>query len=356
MGSGMRSGTTFGLALLVSLTWASASSAQPVADFYKGKIVTLQVGAGVGSGYDVYARAIARYWPKHLPGNPKFVVQNVPGAGGVVMLNNLAHKASTDGTVMGAAVAASIIDPVAGSTVVRYDPRKLVWVGNMTSTYTACFVRKDSPVKSFEDAKRIETTVAATSVNSSGAVLSYAFNELIGTKFRVVKGYKAPPDMMLAVERGEVDGICLAYATMMASNPTAIEQQKITWLTVVNDKPIADLPGVPPVSQFIPTAEGRQILGLLVARNVIGRPFVMPEGVPADRAEAVRRSFMDTMKDPEFIAEANKLKLEIEPMDHVQVEAMIKGAYDTPADIVQKAYAMMRGAEAAGEKAQSVKK
>jgi tripartite-type tricarboxylate transporter receptor subunit TctC len=280
----------------------------------------------------------------------------VPGAGGVVMLNNLAHKASTDGTVMGAAVAASIIDPVAGSTVVRYDPRKLVWIGNMTSTYTACFVRKDSAVKTFEDVKKIETTVAATSVNSSGAVLSHAFNELIGTKFRVIMGYKSPPDMMLAVERGEVDGICLAYATMMASNPAAIEQKKITWLTVVNDKPIADLPGVPPVSQFIQSEEGRQILGLLVARNVIGRPFAFPEGVPADRAQAVRKAFMDTMQDPEFVAEARKLKLEIEPMDHTQIEAMIKGAYDTPAEVVQKAYAMMRGAEAAGAKSQPVKK
>jgi tripartite-type tricarboxylate transporter receptor subunit TctC len=221
----------------------------------------------------------------------------------------------------------------------------------MTNTYTACFVRNESPVKSFEDTMKIETTVAATSVSSSGAVLSHAFNELIGTKFRVIQGYKAAGDMMLAVERGEVDGMCLAYATMLAANPAAVEQKKVTWLVLVNDKPLADLPGVPLITKFIRSEEGRQIVQLLVARNLVGRPFVLPQGVPEDRTRAMRKAFLDTLNDPQFLGEAKRLKLEIDPMGYAEVEALISAAYETPSAIVDKAYSIMGRVKASDQKA-----
>ena len=326
---------------------------QSVADFYKGKEIAILVGAGVGGGYDLYARAIARHWGRHIPGNPVMIVQNMPAGAGVAMLNHLASRAPTDDTVMGSAVAASVVDPVGGDPAILYDSRKLQWIGNISPQLTACFIRTDHPAKTLDDIRDKEVIVAATAADNAGAVVPNIFNTLVGTKFKVVIGYSAA-EVTLSVERAETDAACLSITGAFKArlDQDAELQKKLKWFVAMSTSPVAALPGVPPASDYIKTQEGRQILDLLVARVAIGRPFVMPPGVPADRVEAVRKAFFATLKDPEFLAEAAKAKLEIDPIDHVMMEKMINDAYATPPNVIKAAYDMMRGAETASTKKQ----
>ena len=321
---------------------SSAAGAQSVADFYKGKDLTVLVGSGVGGGYDTYTRTLARFWGKHIPGNPNLIVQNMPGANGVKMMNHLYNIAPKDGTVVAAPYAANLIEPVLDQgKATTYDSRKFNWIGNITPQYNACFVRKDSPVKTLEDAMKTEVHISATGVNSNGAVLASVYNALIGTKFKVVNGYSTA-ESVLAVERKEVDGTCLSYDSLLASNPRMIEDNMITWLIVLNPVGVAQLPGTPPATQFAKNEEERQILEFLASRNVMGRPYAAPPGVPADRLAALRASFMETMKDPGYVEETNKLKMAIAPQDHTAMEQLIESAYKIPQDVVKKAAALTK--------------
>jgi tripartite-type tricarboxylate transporter receptor subunit TctC len=335
----------------------SPAGAQSVADFYKGKEVTLIVGAGAGGGYDVYARLLARHWPKHIPGNPTMVVQYMPTASGMQMLNHLTDRAPKDGTVVGAAVAATVIDPVGVSEGVAYDPRKLSWIGNVSPQVTACFIRTSHPVKTVDDAKTKEVIVAATSPDNAGAVLPNVFNILLGTKFKVVRGY-SDAEMTLSVERAETDAACLSLSGAFAARyfQDAELQKKVSWFLVLNNKRVAQLPNVPTVSEYIQNDEGRQIVDLLISRVYMGRPFVAGPGVPADRLDALRKSFFETLKDPELVEEAKKARLEIDPIDHAAMEKLISAAYATPPATVQKTYALMKGAEEAAKAAPTVQK
>ena len=202
----------------------AAGFGQSVADFYKGKEIAILVGAGVGGGYDLYARAIARHWGRHIPGNPAMIVQNMPAGAGVAMLNHLASRAPTDGTVMGSAVAASVVDPVGGDPAILYDSRKLQWIGNISPQLTACFIRTDHPAKTLDDVRDKEVIVAATAADNAGAVVPNIFNTLVGTKFKVVIGYSAA-EVTLSVERAETDAACLsitgAFKARLGPKPEA---------------------------------------------------------------------------------------------------------------------------------------
>lgn len=247
---------------------------------------------------------------------------------------------------MGSAVAASVVDPVGGDPAILCDSRKLKWIGNISPPLTACFIRTDHPVKTLEDAKTREVIVAATAADNAGAVVPNIFNMLVGTKFKVVIGYSAA-ELTLSVERAETDAACLsitgAFSARLAED--AELRKKVKWFVAMSTTPVAALPSVPPASDYITSKEGRQILDLLVARVAIGRPFVMPPNVPADRLDAVRKAFFETLKDKEFLAEAQRAKLEIDPIDHVVMEKMINDAYAPPPEVIKRAYDMMRGAE-----------
>lgn len=325
---------------VAALLLPSAAGAQSVADFYKSKDVTILVGSGAGGGYDTYTRALARYWGKHIPGNPNIIVQNMPGANGVKMMNHLYNIAAKDGTVIAAPYAANLIEPLLDQgKATTYDSRKINWIGNITPQYNACFVRKDSRAQTIEEAKKTEVLISATGANSNGAVLANVYNAIIGTKFKVVNGYSTA-ESVLAVERKEVDGSCLSYDSLHASNPRMIEENLITWLIVLNPVGVDQLPGTPPAPQFAKNEEERQILEFLASRNVMGRPYAAPPGVPADRLAALRASFLETMKDPAYMAEAEKLHMPIEPVDHKAMEKMIESAYKIPQDVVKKAAAL----------------
>jgi hypothetical protein len=181
-----------------------------------------------------------------------------------------------------------------------------------------------------------EVHISATGANSNGAVLANVYNSLIGTKFKVINGYSTA-ESVLAVERKEVDGSCLSYDSLLTTNPRLIEENLINWLIVLNPVGVAQLPGTPPATQFAKTEEQRQILDFLASRNVMGRPYAAPPGVPADRLQVLRASFMETMKDPGYLEETKKLKMAIAPQDHTAMEEMINRAYKIPQDVVRKA-------------------
>ena len=315
---------------------SGAAHAQTVAEFYKGKNLSLLVGSDIGGGYDVYSRTLARHWGKRIPGNPSIVVQNMPGANGVTMMNHLVNAAPRDGSVVGAAFGADLTDPLIDQgTYTKYDPREVAWIGNIAPQYNTCFVGKNSKIKTLDDAMKNETQVAAGGANSNAAVTANVYNTLIGTKFKPIMGY-ASNALILAIERGETDGTCLSYDTLVASQPDAVARGAFNWLIVLNDKPIAELPGTPAATQFARTEEERQSLELLIARNLMGRPYVVAKQVPADRLEALRSSFFETLKDPVYLEEAKAQKMTVSPADHVAMEKMIEGVYKIPPHIVQR--------------------
>ena len=279
---------SFICAVIVAMATREASAQSP-ADFYRGKDVHIVVGSGVGGGYDVYSRALARHWGRHIPGNPNIVVQNMPGAGGLTMLNHLANVAKADGTIIGSAFADNVIRPVLdGGKVTKYDSRKLNWLGSVSPQSTACFTRKDSAVKTFDDARKTQAIMAATG-GSISATTAHVINAMLGAKFKIVMGY-ATAETTLAIERGEVDGTCLSAATLVARNPDWVEKKLVNWLILMGNRPDPLSPGAPLVSQFVSTDEDRQVLDLIISQVAMGRPYVMPAGVPPEIVRALRES------------------------------------------------------------------
>jgi tripartite-type tricarboxylate transporter receptor subunit TctC len=335
-------GAVLGLALLPSV----GQAADPVIDFYKGKSLVITVGSDAGGGYDLYTRTLARHLGKHIPGNPNIVVKNMPGSGGTVMLNYLSVKAVADGAEIGAPYGASLIEPVLDKgKVTKYDSRKLNWVGNISGQVSACFTWKaTSKVKTMEDARRIEAIMSATSANTPGAIGGVLFNLLAGTKFRVITGYSTA-EKTLAIQRGEAEGTCQAYESLVTELPDWVRgpvvEHKVNWLAVMSDHESPNLKGVPPVTNYVAAEDDKQIVRIIERQLTMGRPYVAPSGVPADRLQAIRDGFMATMKDPDYLAEAKKQEMFVDPSDHVAMERLIDDTYAIPEAVISKALAMV---------------
>jgi tripartite-type tricarboxylate transporter receptor subunit TctC len=322
----------------------ASAQAQSVADFYRGKELAIYVGSGVGGGYDNYTRILARHWGRHIPGTPSIVVKNMPGAQGTVMMNYLAFKGKTDGTEIGSPFGQSLIEPVFDKgQVTKYDSRKLKWIGNISSQSIGCFTWKArSSVKTIEDAKTKETIMASTGAINPTSIYANILNQTIGTKFKVVSGYSTS-EATLVIERGEADGSCLSYATLVTEHPDWTAEKKINWLIVFAEQPDPHLPGVPTTAQFLKAGDDRLINEVLISQLEMGRPFVAPEGVPADRVAALRESFMETMRDPQYLAEAEKTHQVVAPADHVAMEQLIARTYAVPDRIIQRTAALLKG-------------
>ena len=321
---------------------AGAAKAQTPEQFYKGKDVFLIIGSGVGGGYDLYSRVLARHWGRHIPGNPNIVVQNMPGAGGITMLNHIGNIAKQDGTVVGSAFANTVIEPVFDKgKVTRYDSRKLNWIGSISPQSISCFTRKDSPVKTLQDALQKEAVMATTG-GSISAMTANVINTLIGTKFKIVMGYTTE-ETTLAIERGEAEGTCLSSATLIVRHPDWITEKKVNWLVLMSNKADPLMPGTPLTTDFAKNDDDRKVIELLISQLAMGRPYVAPQNVPADRLEALRSSFFATLKDPRFLEEAKKAEMIIDPSDHVEMEKMINYTYGIDDRIVAKAKALIDG-------------
>lgn len=328
-------------ALLLSL--GTAAHAQSVADFYRSRSLTLIIGGGVGGGYDAYARTLARHYARHIPGNPAIVVQNMETGGGIQATNHIANRAARDGSVILATYNSLMIQPLFDNNNILFDPRTLSFIGSMGKQTNICVTRLASPVKTLEQAKEREVTTSSTGALSSVSQLPTLLNRVVGTKFKPIAGYTSA-EMHLAMERGEVEGICgLSYATMKASNPSLIFDKKVNFLTQFGAARLAELPDVPLARDFVRDAADRVVFEILAYPQEIGRPVVAPPGTPADRLTALRRAFDATMQDPEYLAEAKKVFQDIDPLTGETVTAMIQRAYATPKDVIARAAELLYG-------------
>jgi tripartite-type tricarboxylate transporter receptor subunit TctC len=334
--------TAFALAcgaVIAAAGFAGAARADAVADFYKGKDLSFVVASGAGGGYDVYTRVFARTFNTHIPGHPNIVVRNKPGASGLTASNYLYNNAAHDGTEIGMLYNTNILEPLLGNAAAKYDPLKMGWVGSIGKLQNICVTWHTSPVKTLADLqKHPDLTVAATGVTGNSATMPRILNDVLGTKIKVIAGYSTS-GQRLALERGEVQGICgLGYSTLAASNPDWISQHKINILAQVGLYPDKkNMPDVPMVLDTVKDPHKKQVLELLLIRQEWGRPIVTPPNVPADRLTALQTAFEATMKDPAFAKDAERAKLEVEPLTAQDIAGLLKRAYSYPKAVVQDA-------------------
>jgi tripartite-type tricarboxylate transporter receptor subunit TctC len=323
------------LAALLALGAAPASAEGPS---LAGKNVQMLIGFGPGGGYDLWGRVVARHIGKHLPGNPTVVPQNMPGAGSFVAANNIYNIAPKDGTVMGIIARDAALGPITGANGARFDPTKITWLGTPTTETNVC-IAYNSPqvkVKSLKDLFEKELVVGDTGVGTGTHSYPKALNALLGTKFKIIAGFPSSSDVFLAMERGEVDGICESLDSVSGKRPDWIKDNKVVIILQGGAEPNPELKDVPYVVNLARNAEDKQAIEFLYAGQGIGRPFVAPPDLPADRLKMVRDAFSATMKDPEFIEDAKRQKLDVDPEDGEHLEALIKKIYATPKPIVEK--------------------
>jgi tripartite-type tricarboxylate transporter receptor subunit TctC len=330
----------FALTTLVAAISPAAAQDDPAA-FYKGKVVRLVVGVGVGSGYDINARLLARFLPKYIPGNPSVIVQNQPGAGSLTMTNQLYAGGPFDGTVIGASFNGLPTTPLLQPTGARFEATKINWVGSTNRETQVSYVWHTAPVKTLDDVKTTETVIGAQAPGSTQYDYPVLANALFGTKFKVITGYQATPKIHLAMERGEVHGTWANWSTLKAIASNWIEEKKIRMLAQWGLRKHPELANVPLILDWAKTDADKKALQLALARLEFGRPFFLPPNVPAARVDAIRRAFDAAMKDKELLTEAQKLKIEIDPLTGEQVAALIVDIYKTPAETVERVRAAM---------------
>jgi tripartite-type tricarboxylate transporter receptor subunit TctC len=334
-----------GMAAGVVLTVASAATgwAQTPAEFYKGKNVELFVGYSAGGGYDVYARMVARYMGKHIPGNPTVIVKNLDGAGSLRLANQLYNAMPKDGTVFGTIARGAAFDPLLGNEQAQFDASKYNWIGSANDEVSVCVSWNTTGITKIEDLYNKELIVGGTGPSADTDQFPRIVNGVLGTKFKIISGYPGGNDISLAMERGEVQGRCgWSWSSVISTRKDWYDKKTINVLVQLSLQKHADLPNVPAILDLAKTPEQKQILTLVFARQALGRPFVAPPGVPQDRVDALRKAFMDTMKDKEFLAEAEKAKLEITPISGADVQKIVVDAYKTDPATVKKTAEMLK--------------
>jgi tripartite-type tricarboxylate transporter receptor subunit TctC len=331
------------IALFLGLLLTQSSAlAESVQDFYKSHPITMLVGSGAGGGYDVYARAFARYWTNHIPGHPAIVPKNMPAAAGLAAASALYNSSERDGSVVGAFTNGAAMDPLFGNAGAHYDALQFKWLGSIGKLENVCATWHTSPVKTIAAARERQVIVAAAGATSNTAIVPKMLNELIGTKFKVISGYDPGSGLTIALESGEAEGICgLSWSTMKASRPRWVNDHLLNVIVQMGLTKLRDLPDAPSALDLVGDPQNKQVMELILLRQEAGRPFAAPPGTPADRVDALRQAFAETLKDPGFIAEAEKTELEIDPLTGQEIEKMLAKAYAAPKTIVQRAAALV---------------
>jgi tripartite tricarboxylate transporter family receptor len=320
---------------------SSAANAQEVAAFYRGKQLRFVVGSSVGGAYDLYARALARQIVHYIPGNPTIIVQNQPAAGGMVMTNQIYNQGPKDGTVIGVPLNGIPTAPMLQAGA-QFDAAKLNWIGSANREAYVGFIWHSVPVTRIEDVANRELLVGSTTVGTTMNDFPLLLNDLLGYRFKIVRGYQGTPQINLAIERGEIEGNAgVGWASVKALAQNWIDETKIRILLQYNAEPHPELPGVPLVMSLARSDAERAAMRLLFARTEYARPFFLPPDVPRERVEALRRAFDATMKDPAFLAEAAKLQLEVSPMTGEAVQAVVGEIARTPPVVANRVRAAL---------------
>jgi tripartite-type tricarboxylate transporter receptor subunit TctC len=321
----------------------SPARAETPEEFYKGKTVTLVVGYSPGGGFDLYARAFAKFYRTHLPGYPNVVVQNMPGAGSLTATNYINNVAPKDGTVL-ALARAPVMELLAGTSNSAFDPQKLSWIGNGATELTVCGVLNNDDVRTMSDAQKTPFTLAGLGPGSDEEMFTKVINRLVGMKARLVNGYPAGAEAMLAVERGEIDGRCgWSYSSLQMAKPEWIDQHRVHFLASLTMTRSPRLPDVPSIMEFMTTERQRQIMQLVIGSQIMGRPLFAPPGIPAERLRAMRVAFDETTRDPKFIADRKLANEEVNPSTAQEVEALLKALFNTPKELIAETKAIIAG-------------
>ena len=331
--------------LFAALCLASAARAQnAVADFYRGKNVDLYIGYSAGGAYDVYARLISRYLGKHIPGNPVVVTRNMDGAGSLRLANWLYQVAPKDGTAFGTFSRGASFDPLLGVQGAAFDATKYNWIGSANDEVSVCVAWHTSGITSIDEVLTKELIVGGTGGSADTDQFPKILNGVIGTKMKLIIGYPGGNDVNLAMERGEVKGRCgWSWSSVKSTQMKWIRDKTVTVLVQLALAKHPDLPDVPLVMDLAKTDEQRLILKTIFARQVMGRPYAAPPGVPKERIDALRRAFDATMQDKEFLAEAEKVGLEITPVTGEKIQDLVAEVYkNTTPEIAKKIAAMLK--------------
>ena len=274
---------------------------------------------------------------KYIPGNPTIVPKNMPGADGAIAAGSLHNSTPRDGLTFAALTNGIAMDPLFGRFVGRFDAQRFSWIGSIGKLMNVCVTWETSQVKTIEQARQREVIVSASGATSNSVMMPRIANQLLGTKFKVITGY-ADPDVTLAMERGEVEGVCgLAYTTLKATRPQWFRDGKLNILLQIGLAKFPDLPNVPSALELLSKPEDRRVLELILIRQEMGRPFAAPPGVPPERLAILRRAFEATLKDPAFLSDAARRQMEIDPLSGPEIEALLAKAYNAPKDVIAAA-------------------
>ena len=320
----------------------SAADAAGVEEFYKGRSVSLIIGYSAGSGYDIYARALARFIGRYIPGNPTIVAQNMPGAGSLKAAMYVHGVAPKDGSVIATIGRSAPIEPLLGDA--QFDGRSFTWLGSIASNSSLCTSWHTTAIKTWQDAMTKPFALAGEGSGSDPDNFARILKNVFGAKVRLVTGYPGGTEMNLAIERGEVDGRCgWSWDSIKSTRPDWLRDNKINLLAVFSLQRAADIPAeVPLIGDLARNDDQRQILRVHLAGQALGRPFFTSPGVPADRKAALRAAFDATMKDPDFVAEITRVKLEVNPASGAEIDRLLAEVYAMPKDVIEKAKQAVR--------------
>jgi len=332
--------------LVVPLALPQAARAQDgaIADFYRSRTVTLIVGYSVGGGYDTYARVLARHIGKHIPGNPQVVVQNMPGAGSLRAANFLYNVAPKDGSTFGMFGRGLAMEPLIGASATQFEATKFAWLGSGTEEASVFVTWHTSSVKTWQDMLSKSFSVGGEGSGSDPDVYAALLKNSFGVKLKLVTGYPGTAEIALALERGEIDGrASWSWSSLKSLKPDWIATKKVNFPIQLNLAKNPELPDVPLITDYAQNDRQRQILRIILSRQTMGRPFMAPPGLPDERKAALRKAFDDTMKDPEFLAEAKARGQEVNPVSGAEIDKLLGELYRTPADVVAEAKTAISG-------------
>lgn len=330
---------TFLSGVVASASLPSVVRADPVADFYRGRTITCYIGYASGGGYDLYARSISRYMQKHIPGNPNIVPMNMPGASSMTLGNHLARVAPRDGTAFGAVNSMLLFDPLFNGpkSKAQFTGVDMTMIGNAVVSAAVLIALRTSGVTSLEDLRKTELTIAASTPSGDTYLLALALRNVLGLKLKIITGYPGTREVAMALENGEVQGRVWDMEGIKAARPQWLRDGTIRILAQL--APRADRaapPGVPLARDFAANDDDKRVLDVICLSTALARPFIAPPGIPPERAQALKDAFWATMRDPDFLAEMERLQLAIDPVSGADMEKLLKEAYALPEGLVQR--------------------
>jgi len=333
--------------LASAILWAAGvatTAADPVADFYTGKTVRVLVGFGPGGGYDLYARALSRHLGRHIPGQPTIVAQNMPGAGSLKVVNYLYNAAPRDGTALATFARGIVFEPLLGHTEgTQFDAARFNWIGSISNEVGVCGLMRASGIATWADMRTKPFKIGASGSGADSDIFPIVLRNLFGLPMKLVAGYQGGAEMVLAMERREIDGRCgWSWTSLISRDKALYETGQIAVTLQIALARHEDLPDVPLVTDLVDDPRKLAALKLIVSRQNIARPFAAPPGVPAERVAALRRAFDETMRDPDFLAEARQWALEVRPASGAQVQTLFAEIYAAPPEVVALAAEMIK--------------